>query len=109
VGRLIAQRGEIWLIDLGLIQKVRPVLILSRHYKDQERTLVSYVVRTTSKRGTEYEVPHSALKFLEGVFDAQSISTVPDVQLIRRLTVCDPDTLAKVESALQRWLGLRKD
>lgn len=82
MGRLTAQRGEIWLIDLGMIQKVRPVLILSVPYKDEERALVSYVVRTTSLRGTEYEVPHSAPKFHAGAFDVQSISTVPDVQLI---------------------------
>jgi mRNA interferase MazF len=106
VGRLTAMRGEIWLIDLGMVQKVRPVLILSVRYKDAERALVSYVARTTSTRGTEYEVPHEHAKFAPGVFDAQSIGTVPDVQLIRRLTVCDEATLAKVEEALKCWLGL---
>ena len=78
-------------------------------YKDEERTLVSYVVRTTSLRGTEYEVPHSAPKFQAGVFDSQSISTVPDVQLIQRMTICDNNTLEKVEAALPRWLGLAHD
>ncbi|MEZ5387116.1 MAG: type II toxin-antitoxin system PemK/MazF family toxin [Prosthecobacter sp.] len=107
MGRLTAVRGEIWLIDLGMVQKTRPVLVLSVAYKDEERALVSYVVRTTSVRGTEYEVPHQAPKFLPGVFDAQSIGTVPDVQLIRRLTVCDAATLENVEAALKRWLGLR--
>ena len=106
MGRLTAQRGEIWLMDLGMIQKVRPVLILSVPYKDEERTLVSYVVRTTSVRGTEYEVLHSAPKFQDGAFDAQSIGTVPDVQLIRRLALCDTNTLEKVEAALSVWLGL---
>ena len=106
MGRLIARRGEIWLLDLGMIQKVRPVLILSAPYKDDERALVSYVIRTTSLRGTEYEVLHKAPKFLEGVFDAQSIGTVPDVQLIRRLAVCDAETVSKVEEALLRWLCL---
>jgi mRNA interferase MazF len=107
VARLTALRGEIWLIDLGMVQKTRPVLILSVAYKDEERALVSYVARTTSTRGTEYEVPHQATKFLPGAFDVQSIGTVPDVQLIRRLTVCDTDTLTKVEDALKRWLALR--
>jgi mRNA-degrading endonuclease toxin of MazEF toxin-antitoxin module len=58
-------------------------------------------------RGTEYEVPHQAPKFLPGVFDAQSIGTVPDVQLVRRLTVCDTAMVEKVEAVLKRWLGLR--
>jgi len=29
MGRLNAMRGEIWLVDLGMTQKMRPVLILS--------------------------------------------------------------------------------
>ena len=107
MGRLTAQRGEIWLIDLGMVQKTRPVLILSVPYKDEERTLMSYVVRTTSLRGTKYEVPHSGPKFHPGAFDVQSIGTVPDVQLIRRMTMCDANTLEKVEVALTKWLGLR--
>ncbi|HCN29165.1 MAG TPA: type II toxin-antitoxin system PemK/MazF family toxin [Verrucomicrobiales bacterium] len=107
MGRLTALRGEIWLVDLGMTQKTRPVLILSVAYKGEERALVSYVARTTSLRGTEYEVPHQAAKFLPGAFDVQSIGTVPDVQLVRRLTVCDAGTLAKVEDALKRWLALR--
>jgi mRNA-degrading endonuclease toxin of MazEF toxin-antitoxin module len=101
-----ARRGEIWLVDLGMTQKVRPVLVLSVAYKDQERALVSYVNRTTSLRGTEYEVAHQAPHFQLGGFDVQSISTVPDVKLIRRLSVCDASILAKVEDALKRWLAL---
>ena len=101
------RHGEIWLIDLGMVQKTRPVLILSVAYKDEERALVSYVARTTSTRGTEYEVPHQNHKLLPGAVEVQSIGTVPYVQLIRRLTVCDTDTLTKVEDALKSWLALR--
>jgi mRNA interferase MazF len=106
MGKLTALRGEVWLVDLGMTQKTRPVLILSVAYKDEERALISYVARTTSLRGTEYEVPHQAPRFLPGAFDVQSIGTMPDVQLIRRLTVCDAATLAQVEAALKRWLSL---
>jgi mRNA interferase MazF len=106
MGRVKAQRGEIWLMDLGMVQKVRPVLVLSVPFKDQERALVSYVIRTTSLRGTEYEVSHRAPKFQPGAFDVQSIGTVPDVQLIRCLGTCDPSTLDRVEAALLRWLAL---
>ena len=51
-----AKRGEIWMADLGLAAKVRPVLVLSVDYRDEERAIVSYVIRTTSLRGTQYEV-----------------------------------------------------
>jgi mRNA interferase MazF len=41
-----AKRGEIWMADLGLAAKVRPVLVLSVSYEGQERAIVSYVIRT---------------------------------------------------------------
>lgn len=89
-----------------MVQKVRPVLILSVAYKDHERAVVTFVARTTSLRGTEYEVPHLAPRFDPGAFDAQGINTVPDVQLIRRLSVCDAVTLTAVEAAVMKWLLL---
>lgn len=33
----LAKRGEIWMIDLGMAAKVRPCLILSVPFQDQER------------------------------------------------------------------------
>lgn len=54
-----AQRGEIWLVDLRMVAKTRPVLILSVAYNDQERALVTFVPRTTSVReGSRFEVTH---------------------------------------------------
>jgi hypothetical protein len=44
------KRGEIWMADLGLAAKVRPVLVLSVAYELQERAIVSYVIRTTNTR-----------------------------------------------------------
>ena len=41
-------RGEIWLADLGYAGKIRPVLILSVPPGDEDRALVTYVIRTTS-------------------------------------------------------------
>jgi len=41
MGRLTALRGEVWLVDLGMTQKTRPVLILSVAYKDEERALIA--------------------------------------------------------------------
>ncbi len=45
------KRGEIWQADLGYTGKVRPVLVLSIDYKDEERAIVTYVPRTTSVWG----------------------------------------------------------
>jgi hypothetical protein len=32
-----ARRGELWMADLGFVAKVRPVLILSVDYRNDER------------------------------------------------------------------------
>jgi len=101
-----AQRGEIWLVDLGMVAKTRPVLVISVDYDDKERAVVTYIPRTTSVRGTRFEVPHSARGFDAGAFDPQGIATVPDVQLQRRLSGIDSGTLAKIEAAVKKWLGL---
>ncbi|MEO5957533.1 MAG: type II toxin-antitoxin system PemK/MazF family toxin [Opitutaceae bacterium] len=100
-----AQRGEIWLVDLGMVAKTRPALVLSVAYDDRERAIVTFVPRTTALRGTRFEVPHVARGFDAGGFDAQGIAGVPSVQLIRRLGVIDGTTLAKVETVVKAWLG----
>ena len=68
-----AKRGEIWIADLGLAAKVRPVLVLSVAYEGQERAIVSYVIRTTSLRDTRYEVRHETRGMPNGAFDAQGL------------------------------------
>ncbi len=101
-----AYRGEIWLIDLGLAAKTRPALILSVEPLDHERALVTYVPRTTSLRGTRFEVNQQGRGFDPGAFDAQGIGSVPNAKLMRRLGVLDSPTLSQVETAVKAWLGL---
>ena len=100
------KHGDIWLVDLGLAQKIRPAVILSVPYLDHERALITYVPRTTSLRGTRFEVPHEARGFDPGAFDAQSMGTMPAVKLVRYIATLDPTTLAKVEKSVRSWLNL---
>lgn len=65
------------------------MLILSVAYDERERAVLTFVPRTTSVRGTRFEVPHAARGFDAGAFDAQGLAGVPAVQLIRRLGVID--------------------
>lgn len=94
------------MVDLGMAAKVRPMLILSVDYRNEERAVVTYVIRTTSVRGTQYEVPHPRHGMPPGAFDAQGIGSIPDVKLERRLGVVDTETLTKVENAVRAWLAL---
>lgn len=100
------QRGEIWLVDLGMVAKTRPALLLSVPYDGAERAVVTFVPRTTALRGTRFEVPHVARGFDAGGFDAQGVATVPTAHLVRRLGVIDGPTLVQIEDAVRRWLAL---
>jgi mRNA interferase MazF len=71
-----------------------------------ERVVVTYIARTTSIRGTQFEVAREAPGFLPGVFDAQSIGTVPAARLVKKIGAVDPGTMENVESALRSWLRL---
>jgi mRNA-degrading endonuclease toxin of MazEF toxin-antitoxin module len=99
-------RGEVWLADLGYVGKVRPVLILSVPPGDEDRALVTYVIRTTSLRGTTYEVPHKTRGMKSGAFDAQGLGTTDKSHLIRRLGQADAETFAAVEERVRAWLAL---
>jgi mRNA interferase MazF len=101
-----ARRGEIWIADLGMVAKVRPVLVLSVPYEDNERAVVTCVIRTTSVRATPYEVAHQARGMQSGAFDAQGLVSIPEVKLERRLGVAAQETLLQVEDAVRAWLDL---
>jgi len=52
------QRGEVWLADLGLAAKARPVIVVSRFDPEAPRALVLYVPLTTQNRMSRYEVAY---------------------------------------------------
>ena len=102
-----ARRGELWIIDLGLAQKMRPCLILSISFLDHERAVVTYVPRTTSVRNTRFEVANQMRGLDPGAFDAQGIGSIPIVKLERCLGTVDPIVIEQVEAAVKRWLALK--
>ena len=94
--------GEIWLADLGLAAKTRPVLIVSRHDPDAPRALVLYVPITTQNRNSSYEVDLQRPPFLnENSFaNVQGMGSVPTVRLERKLGQLSAEKLAKVKKAI---------
>lgn len=61
------QRGEVWLVDLGLAAKVRPALVLSVPAADIDRALATLVPHTTSPRQSRFEVTVSVSFLRTGV------------------------------------------
>jgi mRNA interferase MazF len=101
-----AQRGELWVIDLGMVQKSRPCLILSVTFLDHERAVVTYVPRTTSVRYTRFEVPHQVRGMETGAFDPQGIGSIPIIKLERCLGTVEKECVEEVERAVKAWLAL---
>ncbi len=100
------ERGEVWMVDLGLAAKVRPCLVLSIPIADEDRALVTLVPHTTSSRGSRFEVD-AEVKFLrQGVFDAQNIITIPRSNLMRKLGKLSIRQMSDIEASVRSWLGL---
>lgn len=100
--------GEIWLADLGLAAKTRPVVIVSRFDPDAPRALIVYVPLTTQNRESSYEVPLPRLGFLNApsVANVQGIASVPSVRLERRLGTLPENTMIEIRRALSFALNL---
>ncbi|MCC6588302.1 MAG: type II toxin-antitoxin system PemK/MazF family toxin [Bryobacterales bacterium] len=80
-------RGEVWLFDLGMAEKVRPALILSVGFGERDRALVTVVPHTTALRGSPYEVVVPVPFLKPGAFLVQNLATYPTVRAIRKLGV----------------------
>ena len=99
-------RGEVWLVDLGLAAKVRPCLVLSINFEEQDRSLVTLIPHTTSPRSSRFEVNVKAGFLRPGVFDAQNIVTIPRAKLLKKLGALPSFQLTAVEAAVRLWLSL---
>ena len=99
-------RGEVWLVDLGYVAKVRPCLVVSIPANDEDRALATLVPHTTSLRNSRFEVSLKIRFLREGGFDAQNLVTIPHAKLIRKLGSLTDLQMAEVEERLKFWLGL---
>jgi mRNA interferase MazF len=102
--------GDIWLADLGLAAKTRPVVIVSRQDPDPPRSLVLYVPLTTQRRNSPYEVPLPRLSFVdrESVANVQGLGSLPTVRLERKLGRLSPGIMERLKDALAFALDLAR-
>lgn len=105
------QPGEVWLADLGLAAKARPVVIVSRHDPDPPRALVIYVPLTTQNRQSAYEVALPKLRFLDrdSVANVQGIGALPKARLERRLGRLPDAIMDQIKRAIAFALDLQPD
>jgi mRNA interferase MazF len=100
-------RGEVWLVDLGMAAKIRPCLVLSIPTDDEnDRVLATLIPHTTSTRESRFEIVITARFLKPGAFDVQNVITIPTIKLIRMLGQLTTDDMLKIETGPRVWLGL---
>ena len=94
--------GELWLADLGLAAKARPVIVVSRFDADAPRALLLYVPVTTQNRMSRYEVALPRLPFLnqQSFANVQGLASIPTVRFERRLGQLPASVMAAIMFAL---------
>jgi len=101
-----ANRGEVWQVDLGMVAKARPAVIISIPFRDDERALYAIVPHTTALRGGRFEVSVSLRWLQPGAFDVQGMRNIPPSVLLRRLGALEPAQIEAVLQAIKTWLGI---
>jgi len=100
--------GDVYLVDLGIVAKVRPMVVVSRHDPNAPRALSLCVPFTTKNRGSKYEVAIGASSFLRepSWANVQGTMAVGDEKLLRRLGKITTTQYSEVKAALRYALDL---
>ena len=102
------QPGEVWLADLGLAAKTRPVVVVSRYDADPPRALVLYVPLTTQHRQSPYEVVLPELPILDrkSIANVQGLGSLSMIRLERRLGKLPDEVTKRIKRSLSFALDL---
>ena len=100
------KRGEVWQVDFGITAKVRPALVISVPYEDNDRALIGVIPHTTATRDSQFEVVIPTRFLDEGAFLVQGLQALPPKYFLRRLGVLTAEQVQAVENCLLGWLGV---
>ena len=98
--------GEVWMVDFGMVAKVRPAVLLTGTPADNELDLVTVLPHTTSLRGNRWELDIPKPFLREGRFQLQQIVAVSTVKLERRLGTLTADEMDRVLDAIAERFGI---
>ncbi len=106
---MIPRAGEVWLADMGLAGKVRPVVVVLDDSIPVERAIVVHVPVTSQNRGSALEIPLGHLKFLssESVANIQGIGSLPRTRFERKLGSLPASDMARIREGLKLAFALR--
>lgn len=102
---MTTEPGQVYLVDLGMAAKTRPMLVLSRRDDDAPRALAVCAPITTSTRDSEYEVSIGKPKFLRetSFVNVQGMQAIQHHEL-KRLIGRLPDTDMRAVVRSTKWL-----
>ena len=102
---MTTEPGQVYLVDLGMAAKTRPMLVVSRRDDDAPRALSVCAPITTSSRDSEYEVPIGKAKFLHeaSYVNVQGLQAIQHHELKRMIGRLSPADFHEVKSAI-KWL-----
>ena len=102
---MTTEPGQIYLVDLGMAAKTRPMLVVSRRDEDAPRALAICAPITTSTRDSEYEVSIGKPKFLHepSYVNVQGLQAIQHHELKRMIGRLPDKDLHAVIGAI-KWL-----
>jgi mRNA interferase MazF len=101
--------GEVYVIDFGIVAKVRPAVVVSREDPESPRAICSVVPITTQNRGSCYEVLLGRPNFLRepvSWVNTQAIASVGHEKLLKKVGQVSLAQLNAIKQALRFALEL---
>lgn len=102
------KRGDVVIVDFGMMAKVRPAVVVSIPKADRNRNMAVVVPMTTEVRGGECEVSFPKPPWLrhDCVVNVLGIAGIDDAKIERRISSFPPNKMTEIDSALRRMLSL---
>jgi len=99
---MTTEPGQVYLVDLGMAAKTRPMLVLSRRDDDAPRALSICAPITTSTRDSKYEVSIGKPKFLHEIsfVNVQGLQAIQHHEMKRMIGRLPDDRMVEVRNAL---------
>ena len=102
---MTTEPGQVYLVNLGMAAKTRPMLVVSRRDDDAPCALSVCAPMTTSTRDSEYEVSIGKPKFLHEMsyVNVQGLQAIQHHELKRMIGRLSDADLQNVMNAI-KWL-----
>jgi mRNA interferase MazF len=101
---MTTEPGQVYLVDLGMAAKVRPMVVVSRKDADAPRALSICAPITTSYRQSAYEISIGKPRFLDqqSYVNIQGLQAIQHHELKKLIGRLSADHLSAIQEAL-RW------